>query len=230
MNNQNQSNLYQLSIDAARFMYAGGKYAPAEASGLANSILSHQYPFKGFVFFPASVAVMDSFRLISGEAPRTLLLKSNAYELEILHLLSLLQPESAQLGELFHQAEKRLSRCCFSSVCTTGECTSASIAYQRFVTARGWQGWQQQTTHALEVLKEHRKGGGQWRKFPYFFTLLWLTELPLNLGEDELMYASEKASGYFKNQKLSNQPAGEMRELIVARALQQVGKSRLATT
>ena len=43
--------------------------------------------------------------------------------------------------------------------------------------------------HLLSALPQHRDGQGAWRRFPFFFTLLALSELDHPKVRDELRYA-----------------------------------------
>ncbi|HPQ39570.1 MAG TPA: hypothetical protein PLV45_04290 [bacterium] len=42
----------------------------------------------------------------------------------------------------------------------------------------------------LIYLKEHRDGKGRWRRFPFYYTLLALTEIPGRQSDDEIRYAA----------------------------------------
>jgi hypothetical protein len=42
----------------------------------------------------------------------------------------------------------------------------------------------------MEYLKEHRDGNGRWRRFPFYYTLLALTEIPGPAAVREIRYAA----------------------------------------
>lgn len=42
----------------------------------------------------------------------------------------------------------------------------------------------------LTYLKEHRDGKGRWRRFPFYYTLLALTEIPGNAADNEIRYVA----------------------------------------
>jgi hypothetical protein len=72
----------------------------------------------------------------------------------------------------------------------------------------------------LEILKLRRTKQGKWRGFPFYFTLLWLTELPDSEAHEELDYVRDYSG------KLSKRPMGddqytEIRRKIINKALNQ---------
>jgi hypothetical protein len=42
----------------------------------------------------------------------------------------------------------------------------------------------------LTHLREHRDGSGRWRRFPFYYTLLALTEIPGRAAGREIRYAA----------------------------------------
>ncbi|MBN2388963.1 MAG: hypothetical protein JXB85_18250 [Anaerolineales bacterium] len=214
--------LYRTVNDAARFLFQGGEYAPNERRYLVDWILAHQNPHKWFIFYPSPEDLKRDFRLFSGEKPRTRLLTSNALELESLRLLSLLDPHESRVQTIFKQADTRLERLCFASVCPVGECAPASIAFLRYLTARDRPDAGARCIHALGVLRLHRDGEGGWQKFPFFFTLLWLTELPADLSGEELKYAMARCEQAFLHPPHHPGPYDGIRERIIRSALDRV--------
>jgi hypothetical protein len=180
--------LYQKVMESTRTLFTGGQMRDGEKADLASWILTHQNRRNGFLFHPGPEDEQAGLLLVSGEKPRTHLLANNALELETLRLLVLLQAGEPGIGLVFEAADRRLSKLCFASVCTTGECAGASIAYLRYRTARG--GAEALIRRGLESLRRERDGAGRWHKFPFYYTLLWLLDLPAGLAADELEYAA----------------------------------------
>jgi hypothetical protein len=183
-----RNSLYRTVQNAARFLYQGGILTEDDQDLLVDHILNHQNRYKGFLFYPTILEREDGIRLISGETPRTRLLANNSVELETLRLLALLGQERASVLEVFSEADLRLKEQCFAGVCLTGECPAASIAYLRYLTARDPYQYAAEIRHGLEIVKQNRSGNGRWKKFPFRFTLLWLTDLPLDFSGEELEY------------------------------------------
>ncbi len=211
--------LYQTVLNAAVFLFKGGEFSGEEKESLIDYVLTRQNRTKGYVFRPTADELAGGVHLISGEKPRTKLLAKNAVELETLRLLALLGDGKAEVQEVFQAAEKRLDKTCFSRVCLTGDCVGASIAYLRYITARDPNNGSERIRHGLDLLKENRTGDGKWGKFPYFFTLLWLEELPAIFAHEELAYTREAARRYFQNPGKRIGAYREFQDLLLEKAI-----------
>ena len=69
------------------------------------------------------------------------------------------------------------------------QCKAITIAYMRYLACSVGQDPKAQQAHFLTRLSDFRDGRGRWRGFPYFYTLLMLTELDQSLASQELQYA-----------------------------------------
>ena len=72
-------------------------------------------------------------RLIQGYLPKTNILYTNHYELEILRLLFMFAPENEQVNRLVENTIKRLTKTCFGNSCEKGECVATGISVLRFL-------------------------------------------------------------------------------------------------
>lgn len=72
-------------------------------------------------------------RLIQGFLPKTNILYANHYELEIIRLLYMFDPENERVGEMVRKTRQRLKNTCFGNFCTKGECKAAGISILRFL-------------------------------------------------------------------------------------------------
>ena len=54
---------------------------------------------------------------------------------------------------------------------------------------------------ALRRIKRARVGGGKWHGFPYYYTLLALSDMDLPLARTELKYAGKAAEGLIQRNK-----------------------------
>ncbi len=77
-------------------------------------------------------------------------------------------------------------------------CGVCSCAYWRHLAVGGLQDSEARLAAALELLKEHRKGDGQWRRFPFYYTLLALSEIKLPAAAEEMRYAAPVLERYIK--------------------------------
>jgi hypothetical protein len=227
-----ENSLYQTVTDAAAHLFLGGTFVPAERDELAAWILAHQNRQRGFSFYPMVAERERGIRLLSGERLQTTLAADNAVEMETLRLLALIQPHAPQVQRLFQAAERRLSGVCYGRVCSKGECAHASLSVLRYHTARGAERSAGMIRRGLEALRGDRTGTGKWRSFPFYYTLLWLAELPDGLDEGarvELSYARGRCE-----RLLSRMEAGtpekafdRVRARVLQDALAQVGETAL---
>jgi hypothetical protein len=216
MNITDEGNLFKTITNAAMFLFNGGSYTPSENVILTRWILSHQNRYKGFIFYPTQADRENGIRLFSGEKPKTKFLADNAVELETLRILALIQPEALEVQQILQKANERLFRLCFANGCIQGECAHASIAFMRYLTAYNVNGSSDKFGQTLEILKQKRSGDGKWHDFPFFFTLLWLTDLPYSFAYDELSYSHD----YCKRLLVKKQPAREQIDLVKEMILQ----------
>jgi hypothetical protein len=79
---------------------------------------------------------------------------------------------------------------CYSQFCSKGECKSLTIAYMRYLTSSDLVDAPTRLSSFLTKLVIHRDGKGKWNGFPYYYTLLMLTEVDDPLAGDELKYAA----------------------------------------
>jgi hypothetical protein len=116
-------------------------------------------------------------------------------------------------------ADSWLEKQCFSDFCAVGECRYSSMAFIRYLNAL-------RKTDILEKmisrLSEFRDGKGGWKGFPYFLTLLALSEIESSVADNELIYALPFTEQRFKRSK-SEEPYRFRREEILSRVLNRFG-------
>ncbi len=76
--------------------------------------------------------------------------------------------------------------------------------------------------HLLSALPEYRDGQGAWRRFPFFFTLLALSELDHPKVRDELRYARGACEKKLTRSKPGNDIASR-RIAVMERVLEASG-------
>lgn len=207
--------LYETVMNATRHHFLDGMFDAVERNRLTGWLLSRRNPGGGFLFPLTPEERTAKPPLLTGEKPKTYLLAENALECETLRLLALLSPANPESEQAIAMADRRLRRQCFANVCLTGECPHVSIAYLRFLTSHPGSETGSRLRHGVEVLSQHRAGDGRWQKFPFWYTLLWLVDLPANLAKDELVYAVPALE---RAKKLGiSGPGSEVRARIVER-------------
>jgi len=69
-------------------------------------------------------------------------------------------------------------------------CGTCDPALWRHIAAGGLRGAEEWIPKGLKNLKAHRDSLGRWRRFPFYFTLLALTEIDLPEARREIKYAA----------------------------------------
>jgi hypothetical protein len=69
-------------------------------------------------------------------------------------------------------------------------CGTCTVALWRHLLASGAADDQRRLSHGLDFLCRHRDEKGRWRHFPYYYTLLALSEMDLALVREEIQYAA----------------------------------------
>jgi hypothetical protein len=69
-------------------------------------------------------------------------------------------------------------------------CGACSVALWRHLSASGEADDALRMDNGLEALRQHRDGAGRWKRFPFFYALLALLDLPQPAARAELAYAA----------------------------------------
>ena len=77
-------------------------------------------------------------------------------------------------------------------------CATCTCAYWRHLAVGGLRDSKKRLAAGMEALKEHRKGDGQWRRFPFYYTLLALSEIKMPSALEEMRYAAPVLQKYVK--------------------------------
>ena len=72
-------------------------------------------------------------RLITGLLPKTHILSSNHYELEILRVLAMWDGDNPKVRYMLDETLRRLGKACFAHFCAAGECVGAGVAALRLL-------------------------------------------------------------------------------------------------
>lgn len=96
-------------------------------------------------------------------------------------------------------------------------CAKCSVAVWRHMAAGGLreidpQRWLEGGLRSLQALRE---GGGRWRRYPFYYTLLALTEMDLPGARDELRYAAPACEHVAKRDASEDEYAVRRRDLAV---------------
>lgn len=75
----------------------------------------------------------------------------------------------------------------FSGTYCCGMCT---VALWRHLLSSSSPDDRQRLSNGIDSLRRHRDGQGRWKRFPYYYTLLALSEMDLALVREEIQYAA----------------------------------------
>jgi hypothetical protein len=97
-------------------------------------------------------------------------------------------------------------------------CGTCTVAMWRHLAVGGLKQSRRRLGAGLKVLRKHRDGTGKWRRFPFYYTLLALSEIDGKLASGELRYAAPVCERYLKRHKAKNKYA-KRRRLVIEKVL-----------
>jgi hypothetical protein len=169
-------------------------------------------------FIPFAAESESKVKLYTGEQLNTTLARTHILLIEASRILKLLAPESHALTQSIQLADQRMDKMCYSNFCAKGECKALTIAYLRYLFLDGTGTSTSQINNHLTKLTGQRDGKGKWGSFPFYYTVLALSESGDPLAIQELQYALPAC----EKQLTQNWPADPIsirRQEIIANAL-----------
>lgn len=163
----------------------------AQASEAVAWILSRQVTAGRYAgsFVPTDYDYGDGVALFTGEKLQTRLATRNILTAEAARALALCDGSPAEIQVALARTNQWLSGQCFSRSCTVGECAHSTVGLMRYLAVARLDDAERRLAAHVAVLSEHRDGKGRWVRFPFYYTLLALTEIALPSATDELQYA-----------------------------------------
>jgi hypothetical protein len=158
-----------------------------EIAAMIISRQCHSGVNSGF-FIPFTAESEVKVKLYTGEQLNTDLARAHILLIEASRILKLLDLESDALTQCILLADQRMDKMCYSNFCTKGECKALSIAYLRYLLLDGSGNAASQIVTHLTKLNAQRDGKGRWGGFPFFYTVLTLSESDEPLAMQELQY------------------------------------------
>ncbi len=93
-------------------------------------------------------------------------------------------------------------------------CGTCTAALWRHLAAGGLAQPKKRLSAGLKVLKKYRDGTGKWRRFPFYYTLLALSEIDSRMTEDERRYVAPVCERLLKRYKAKDKIASRRRILL----------------
>jgi hypothetical protein len=187
---------------------------------ITNQIISRQCQTgvnTGFFLLYASESEAK-VKLFSGESLNTNLAQNHIPMIEAVLILKLLDFGSHAVTHAIELANHRMEKMCYSTFCAKGECKALTIAYLRVLSLdRSGNSASRMITH-ISNLTNHRDGKGTWGGFPFFYTLLMITEIDDPLAIQELKYAAPYCEKQL-SQNWGTDPISIRRRDIMAKSL-----------
>ena len=98
-------------------------------------------------------------------------------------------------------------------------CARCSVAWWRALEAGRPAGWETILNNGIKLLTESRAGGPRWKRYPFYYTVLVLTELPLDSAHKELRAVGSAVERAAARQATST-PEDRVRYVTLTRALE----------
>lgn len=167
---------------------------------------------------PSEQDYQQGVRLFTGERLRTKLATRHVLTAEAARAMVLLGTPSATVQECLERVGRRLAGECFAGTCRIGECAHSAVGLMRLLAAGGPVDAEAGLVGQIEQIREHRDGRGRWWRFPFYYTLLALTETELPSAVEELRYAAP-ACERVQRRTPHRGTTGRRRQVLVERAL-----------
>lgn len=177
-----------LNIVNEAFLY-GQPLSIAQREAFAEQIVSQQArlnPVARVPVFPAG----QGLELFSGERLHTRFATRHILQEEAARALVLLAARTVNVRETLEWMDADLLKACFAQSCVKGECAHAMIGLMRYLAVGGLGDSEQRLDTHLKTLSQHRDSSGDWGNFPFYYTLLALTEIDLPSALREMRYAA----------------------------------------
>lgn len=158
----------------------------------ADFILGRQYPSgpHAGLFAPTEKDFAESVFLFTGERLHTQLGPRNILSAEAARAILLLDLSSPEMEEAMDRVQRKLLGSCFAAdLCVVGECAHSGVGFMRYLAAGRKSDAEKRLAAHIQVIAQHRDYKGRWKRFPFHYTLLALSEIELPAAHAELRYA-----------------------------------------
>ena len=140
------------------------------------------------LFAPTGRDYKEGVRLFTGEKLKTRLATRNVLGAEAARALLLFDVSFVQ--QTLERVNGHLFEQCFSRSCVIGECAHSSVGLVRYLAAGEFADSARRLEAHVELLSRHRDDKGRWKRFPFYYTLLALSEIDTLSAVDEMRYAA----------------------------------------
>jgi hypothetical protein len=93
-------------------------------------------------------------------------------------------------------------------------CATCSCSLWRHLSVGGLEEGEDTLAMGMKTLKRHRDGKGRWNRFPFYYTLLALSEIRLPSAVEEMRYAAPACERYLKMAPKEDKTSRRRRTLV----------------
>ena len=169
------------------------------------------------MFAPTEFDFNEGARLFTGERVQSRAATSHILGEEACRALILLDVPTIGVRDALDRASlgmmSRLGPT--SGIYCCGKCTAA---LWRHLTVGGLEDSRRRLTAGLRFLKTRRDDEGRWKTFPFYYTLLVLSEIDLPLAVEEMRYTSNVCERYLRR-SFKDSRIAQRRRILVERVL-----------
>jgi len=188
----------------------------------ADSLLSRQYrsgPHAG-LFAPTDKDLAEGVHLFTGEKLHTHLGPRNILSAEAARAILLLGLSSPEMEPALEGVQSKLCAACFAAdLCVIGECAHSGVGFMRYLAAGGSSDAAQRLEAHIRSISQHRDGKGRWKRYPFHYTLLALSEIDLPAAQAEIRYAAPALERSMKRQADGEERFKQRRQILMERLL-----------
>ncbi len=169
----------------------------------ADFILGRQYPSgpHAGLFAPTDKDFAEGVFLFTGEKLHTQLGPRNILSAEAARAILLLGLPSSEMETSLERVQSKLLSSCFAAdLCVVGECAHSGVGFMRYLAVGGSTEATQRLDAHIRIISQYRDGKGHWKRFPFHYTLLALSEIELPASLAELRYAAPALERSLKRQ------------------------------
>ncbi|MGB2983997.1 MAG: hypothetical protein WBC63_09090 [Candidatus Bipolaricaulia bacterium] len=139
-------------------------------------------------FAPTAGDFSRGTHLYTGERLHTKVATWTVLTAEAARFLVLLGGTGEGVSPAIERARNWLAVSCFGARdCVVGECAHSFVAHLRFLNTTGAD--RAAVVRRVSVLRTNRDDAGRWRRFPFYYTVMVLSEIACEAARSELRYA-----------------------------------------
>lgn len=173
------------------------------------------------MFAPTENDFKEGVRLFTGERVQSRVGTSHILGEEACRALILLDVADADVGNALERASLGMMSRLASTPSISGMycCGTCTPALWRHLAVGGLEDAERRLAAGMRALKAHRDGSGKWRRFPFYYTLLALSEIDHPSAIEEMRYASPACERYLRRPPKIDRTS-QRRHLLARRILE----------